>query len=170
MEESERSEEECDLKRESFDSCSDFEVMSKKTHRRENDRISKHVGDGNIESNRTLNGEKIRVQKIHLFRDPMSNKVKSLKTRMRIDNQIIKLTVDTGSPVSFLNWATTKEVIDESNKARFIPFDKLNLATQFVDYKKQPICVLGGVEDKSSFERLGVERGCDCFIAPIVIK
>ena len=54
--------------------------------------------------------------------------------------------VDTRSPVSLLNWATTKEIIDKSNKARFIPSDKLNSATQFVDYNKQPICVLGALK------------------------
>ena len=45
MEESERSEEECDLIRENFGSCSDFEVMSIQAHRPENELISKHVGD-----------------------------------------------------------------------------------------------------------------------------
>ena len=45
--------------------------------------------------------------------------------------------------VYFLNWATTKEIIDKSNKARFISSEKLNLVTQFVDYNKQPICALG---------------------------
>ena len=36
----------------------------------------------------------------------------------RIDNQIIQLTVDTGSPVSFLNWATAKENMEKSSKVR----------------------------------------------------
>ena len=101
------------------------------------------MGDRINESNQKLNGEKIRVQKIDLLRDPLSNRVKSIKAMVGIDNQIIQLRVDTGSPVSFLNWATTKEILDKSNKARFIPSDKLNLATQFVDYNKQPICVWG---------------------------
>ena len=90
--------------------------------------------------------EKVRVKKSDLLRDPTSNKVKSLKAMVRIDNQIVQLTEDTGSPVSFLNWATTKEIIDKSNKARFITSDKLNLVTEFVDYNKQPICVLGAMK------------------------
>ena len=61
---------------------------------------------------------------------------------VRIDNQIIQLTVDTGSPVSFLNWATAKEILDKSSKVRFIPSGKLNLQTNFVDYTKQPISIL----------------------------
>ena len=120
--------------------------MSTQTRRPENERISKYVGDQINESNEKLNGEKIRVQKIDLLRDPTSNRVKSQKAMVRIYSQIIQLTVDTGSPVSFLTWATTKEIIDESNKARFIPSDKLNLATQFVDYNKQAICVLGALK------------------------
>ena len=101
-----------------------------------------------IESAKTTDNSlgKNRVQKIDLLRDPTSNKVKSLKAMVRIDNQIFQLTVDTGSSVSFLNWATTKEIIDKSNKARFIPSDKLNFVTQFVDYSKQPICVLGALK------------------------
>ena len=64
---------------------------------------------------------------------------------VRIDNQIIQLTVETRNPVSFLNWETVKGIMDKSNKASFILSDKLNLATKFVDYNKQPICVLGAL-------------------------
>ena len=52
--------------------------------------------------------EKKSTQK-DLLREPKSNKVKSLKALVRIENQIIQLIVDTSSQVSFLNWATTKE-------------------------------------------------------------
>ena len=142
-EESEGSENECDLIRESFGSCSDFEVMSVQTHQPEDERISKYVGDRINENNKKLNGEKVQVQKIDSLRDPTSNREKTFKVGVRIDHKIIQLTVDTGSPVSFVNWATTKEIIGKSNKARFHPSDKLNLATHFVDYNKQPICVLG---------------------------
>ena len=65
---------------------------------------------------------------------------------LRIENQTIQLTADTGTAVSFLNWATTKEIIEKSKMARFKPAEKLNLATQFVDYKKQPICALGALK------------------------
>ena len=65
---------------------------------------------------------------------------------VRIDNQIIQLTVDTGSPISFLNWATTKKIMEKSNKVRFIPSDKLNLQTKFVDYNKQPISIVGALK------------------------
>ena len=96
-----------------------------------------------------------KSSKIDLLRDQMSNRAKSLKAMVRINNQIIQLTVDTGSLVSLLNWATTKEIIDKSNKARFIPSDKLNSATQFVDYNKQSVCVLGAL--KTNLRSAGLE-------------
>ena len=71
MEKSERSEEECDLIRESFGSCSDFEVKSIQAHRPENEIISKYMGFLEIvsrnrinESNRKFNWEKMRVKKL----------------------------------------------------------------------------------------------------------
>ena len=90
--------------------------------------------------------EMIRVQKIDSIRDPTLKRVNSLKAMVRIDNQIIQLTVDTGSPVSFLNWATAKEIMNKSSKVRFIPSGKLNLQTKFVDYNKQPISILGALK------------------------
>ena len=119
--------------------------MSIQTHQPENGRISKYVGDRISENNKKLNGKKIQVQKINSIRDPTLNRVKSLKAMVRIDNQIIQLTVDTGSPVSFLSWATAK-IMDKSNKARFIPSGKVKLTTKFIDYNKQPICVLGALK------------------------
>ena len=145
-EESEGSVEECDQIRESFWSSSDFEVMSIQTHQPEIERISKNVKDRISENKKKANGEMIQVQKIDSIRDPKLKKVKSLKAMVLIDNQLIQLTVDTGSPVSSLNWATAKKIMDKSNKVRFIQSQKLNLNTKFVDYNKQPICVLGALK------------------------
>ena len=64
---------------------------------------------------------------------------------VRIDHQIINMTIDTGSPVSFLNWATAKRILESSKNTRFIPRENLNLITQFVDYNKQPINILGAI-------------------------
>ena len=141
-EESDGSVVEGDQIRESFGSCSDFEVMSIQTDQTGNQRISRYLWDRISENKKVSHGETMQVQKIDSIRDPKLNRVKSLKAMVRIDNQIIQLTEDTGIPVSFLNWATVKEIMDKSNNARFIPSDKLNLATKFVDYNKQPICVL----------------------------
>ena len=111
---SERLEEECDLIREDFGSFSDFEVKSKQPYCPEGERISKYAGDRIKESNRQYIDKSVRVEKTDLLRDPTSNKVKLLKTMVRLDIKIIQLTVDTGSPESFLNWATTKKI--ENNR------------------------------------------------------
>ena len=71
--------------------------------------------------------------------------MKSLKALGRIDHQIINMTIDTGSPVSFLNWTTAKQILESSKNTKFIPRENLNLAAQFVDYNKQPINILGAI-------------------------
>ena len=129
--------------------------MSIQTHQTENERISKYVMERISEIRKKSNGEMIQVQKIDSNRDPKLKRVKSLKAMVRIDNQIIHLTVDTGTPVSFLNWATAKEKMDKSSKVRFISSEKLNLHTKFVDYNKQPICVLGAL--KTNLRSAGCE-------------
>ena len=113
-EESEGPVEECYQISESVGSCSEFEVMSIQTCQRENERVSKYVKDRVNEMWNKSNGETTQVQKIDSIRDPMLKPVKSLKAMVRIDNQMIELTVDTGSPVSFLNWATAKEIMVEA--------------------------------------------------------
>ena len=55
------------------------------------------------------------------------------------------MTIDTGSPVSFLNWATAKQNLDSSKNTRFFPRENLNSTTKFVDYNKQPINILGAI-------------------------
>ena len=112
-EDSEGSVEECDQISESVGSCSEFEVMSIQTYQPENERVSKYVKDRINEMGNKSNEKMLRVQKIDSIRDPTLNRVKSLKAMVRIDNQIIQLTVDTGNPVSFLNWATTREIMEK---------------------------------------------------------
>ena len=69
--------------------------------------------------------------------------MKSLKALVRIDNQIINVTVPTGSPVSFINWATAKQILQSSQKATFVQAENLSLPAEFVDYKKTPIVTIG---------------------------
>ena len=64
---------------------------------------------------------------------------------VRIDTHIINMTIDTGSQVSFLNWTTAKELMEGAPKIKYNPPEKLNLSTQFVDYNKQPIQILGAL-------------------------
>ena len=85
------------------------------------------------------------IQKVVIRRNPRSQQIKSLKALIRIDHQIIKITIDTGSSVSFLNWATAKQILEYSKNTKFIPWENLNLTAQFVDYNKQPINIMGAI-------------------------
>ena len=68
-----------------------------------------------------------------------------MKALVRLKNLIINSTIDTGSPVSFLNWTTAKQLLDGSSEIEFIPAEKLNLTMQFMDYNKHPIQSLGAL-------------------------
>ena len=73
------------------------------------------------------------------------HQIKALKALVRVNNQIINMTIDTGSPVSFLNWTTAKQLLEGSSEINFIPAEKLNLTTQFLDFNKHPNHILGAV-------------------------
>ena len=85
------------------------------------------------------------VRKIDIRRDPKSHQIKALKALVRIDKHNINMTINTRSPVSFLNWTTAKQLLEGAPKIKFIPAEELNLTTQFVDYNKQPIQILGAI-------------------------
>ena len=61
---------------------------------------------------------KLETKKIDIRKDSTSGRMKSLKALIRIDNQIINMTVDTGSPISFLNWTVAKQILDSSGKMK----------------------------------------------------
>ena len=83
------------------------------------------------------------MRKIDIRRDPTSEKMKSFKALVRIYKQINNMTVDTGSPISFLTWTVAKQILDSSGKVMFTPSEQLNLPAQFIIYNKHPIVILG---------------------------
>ena len=90
------SEEQCNLIQ-SFDSCDEFEIMMVAT-------TVKKSGEKEAKSNHTRRkvGNETTTQditKIDIRRDPRSHQIKSLTALVRIKNQIINMTIDTGSPV-----------------------------------------------------------------------
>ena len=123
-EENSSSVEECNLIQ-SFDSMDEFKIMSIETKPR------------SVTQN---------IWKIDIRRNPQSHQTKALKALVRINNQIINMTIDTGSTVSFLNWTTAKQLLDRSSETPFIPAEKLNLSAQFVDYNKDPFLMLGAIQ------------------------
>ena len=127
-EEKSSSEKKCNLIQ-SFDSCDEFEIMMVAT-------TVKKLGEKEAKSNQARRkvGNETTTQditKVDILRDPRSHQIKALKSFVRIKNQIINMTIDTGSPVSFLNWTTAKQLLDG---IKFIPAGKMNLTLQFVDY------------------------------------
>ena len=85
----------------------------------------------------------LEMKKNDIYGDPESEVMKSLKALTRVDNQIINMTVDTGSPVSFLSWTTAKQISEFSLKTTFVQAENQKLIAQFVDYNKHSIVILG---------------------------
>ena len=141
-EKSSSSDEECNLIH-YFDSCDEFEIMAIESEISSMIQIDEYIKQ---QSNRKVKiGDSSKdIQKVDIRRNPRSQQIKSLKALIRIDHQIINMTIDTGSPVSFLNWATAKQILESSKNTKFIPRENLKLTAQFVDYNK-PINILGAI-------------------------
>ena len=137
------SDEECNLIQ-SFDSCEEFEIMAIELELSSMEEIDEYI---NQQSNRNRDIKKSSkdIQKVDIRRNTRSKQIRSIKALVRIDHHIINMTIDTGSPVSFLNWATAKQILESSKNTTFIPRENFNLTTKFVDYNKQPINILGAI-------------------------
>ena len=142
-EKSSSSDEECILIQ-SFDSCEEFEIMAIESELSSMEEIDEYIKQQS-NRNRDIKKSSKDIQKVDIRRNTRSKQLRSLKALVRIDQQIINMTIDTGSPVSFLNWATAKQILESSKNTRFIPRENLNLTTKFVDYNKQPINILGAI-------------------------
>ena len=86
------------------------------------------------------------IEKVEVRRNPQSHQIKALKALVKIESHILNMTIDTGSPVSFLNWSTTKQSLEGPTNSKFIQAEKLNLSAQFGDYNKRPILILGALK------------------------
>ena len=91
-----------------FDSCKEFEVMASEQKDSQIEMINWYIEE-KVKENSCSNGvNKLETKKIDIRKDSSSGRMKSLKALIRIDNQIINMTVDTGSPISFINWTVAK--------------------------------------------------------------
>ena len=134
-ENTESSEEECNLIQ-TFDSSEEFEVVAIEHKDSQIEMINRYIEE-KVKENSGSNGvNKFETKKIDIRKDSSSGRMKSLKALIRIDNQIINMTVDTGSPISFINWTVAKQILGSTGKIQFTPVEKLNLSAQFVDYNK----------------------------------
>ena len=157
-ENTESSEEECNLIQ-TFDSCKEFEVMAVEQNDSEIEMINRYIDEKMKENSDSKRVNKLETKKIDIRKDSSSGRMKSLKALIRIDNQIINMTVDTGSPISFINWTVAKQILDSSGKIQFTPAEKLYLPAQFVDYNKKTNSNIGGGEGKHKIRWLGSPRG-----------
>ena len=151
------SEEECNLIQ-NFDFCDEFEIMALEEDFTSIENVRKYIKkrlSANVSANVSekknnemkVSTEKFdNIEKIEIRRNPKSHQVKALKALVKIDSHILNMTIDTGSPVSLLNWATTKQILKGPTNSKFIPVEKLNLSAQFVDYNKRPILILGALK------------------------
>ena len=75
--------------------------------------------------------------------------MKSLEALAWIEIHVIQLTVDTGSPRLFLNWATTKQIIENSRKPKIFSTRKTVRGLQKSQFSLERVenrftlCVLG---------------------------
>ena len=160
-ENTESSEEECNLIQ-TFDSCEEFEVMAIEQKDSQIEMINRYIEE-KVKENSGSNGvNKLETKKIDIRKDSTSGRMISLKSLIRNDNQIINMTVDTGSLISFIkfiNWTVAKQIFDSSGKIKFTPVEKLNLPAQFVDYNKKINSNIGFCEGKNTVRWLG-SSGC----------
>ena len=123
-EKSTSSDEECSLIQ-SFDSCDEFEIMAIESEISSMEQIDEYIKQ---QWNRKLEiGDSSKdIQKVDIRRNPRSQQIRSLKALVRIDHQIINMTIYTGSPVSFLNRATAKQILESSKNTKFFPRENVN--------------------------------------------
>ena len=147
------SEDECNLIQ-TFDSCDDFEILAVEEdftsivniEKYINKRILANLSDEKNIQKKSLTEKSEKIEKIEICRNSKSHQIKALKALVKTDSHILNITIDTGSPVSLLNWATTKEILEGPTISKLIPAERLNLSAQFVDYNKRPILILGALK------------------------
>ena len=105
-----------------FDSSDEFEIMPIETNSQTLSQIEKYV-QNRLANKKAIQKEKmgdLSIKNVYIRRSPQSETIKSRKALFRIDNQVINLTVNACSQVSFLNWATAKQIMELSKKASFV--------------------------------------------------
>ena len=86
-----------------FDSCEELEILSFEQNNSQLEKINRCIKEKSEKNNKVGTANKqLEMRKIDIRRAPTSEKMKSFEALVRIDNQIINMTVDTGSLKSFL--------------------------------------------------------------------
>ena len=136
----ESSDEEYNLKQ-TFDSCKAVTLITILAQSFFSKKLSERCWKRKTETrNRLWISEK---RKIDIGRELKSKDMKSLKALVRIYNQFINMTVDTGKPVYFFNWTTAKQILKSSHKAKPVQAENLSMPAQFVNYNEHPVKIIG---------------------------
>ena len=101
----------------------------------------------------------VRIDSIELLKSN-KGKPRSLSIQLRTGQSFFYSTVDTGSPVSFLNEQTCDLILQRNPSFQFRDISRYPIDTLYVDYNKKPIRLLGSVSLPISSSGWKVEEAC----------
>ena len=85
---------------------------------------------------------------------------RSLSTQLRSGNSFFYATVDTGSPVSFLNKKMAEILMRRLPNVKFKDVGRYSLSVTYVDYNKKPIKLFGSLEIPIASKGWKIEKTC----------
>ena len=100
-----------------------------------------------------------RIDSIELLKSN-KGKPRSLSIQLRTELSFFYATVDTGSPVSFLNKRTCNLILQRNPSFQFRDITRYPIDTLYVDYNKKPIRLLGSICLPISSSGWKVEEAC----------
>ena len=101
----------------------------------------------------------VRIDSIELLKSN-KGKPRSLCIQLRTGQSFFYSTVDTGSPVSFLEKRTCDLILQRNPSIQFRDITRYPIDTLYVDYNKKPIRLLGSVSLPISSSGWKVEEAC----------
>ena len=101
----------------------------------------------------------VRIDSIELLKSN-KGKPRSLSIQLGTGSSFFYSTVDTGSPVSFLNKRTCDLILQRNLSFKFRDIARYPIDTLYVDYNKKPIRLLGSVCLPISSSGCKVEEAC----------
>ena len=94
------------------------------------------------------------------FLKAVGGQPRSLSIELRSGNSFFYATVDTGSPVSFLNKKTAKILMKRIPNFKFKDVARHPLDVTYVDYNKKPIKLFGSLEIPITSKGWKIENAC----------
>ena len=101
----------------------------------------------------------VRIDSIELLKSN-KGKPRSLSIQLRTGQSFFYSTVDTGSPVSFLDKRTCDLILQRNPSIQFPDITRYPIDTLYVDYNEKPIRLLGSICLPISSSGWKVEEAC----------